>query len=83
MIATTLLNAFAKLTIVDAASTESETRFYVMATKDILFSVLQVIKEELPDVKDILVHTWDSKKSPNDEECQLEIIVQNKKKKDS
>ena len=72
------LNALRGLTIVDVASTITETTFYLMSTKDIKFSDLNSIKEQLDDIKEIIVYTWESKQSPNCEECQMEIIVESK-----
>ena len=71
------LKAFKGLTVLDVATTETETKFYLMSAKNIIFSDLYAIKEQLPDIKEIIVYTWESKKSPNGEECQMEIVVEN------
>ena len=77
------LKAFKGLSILDIATTETETKFFLMSTKDIAFSDLYVIKEQLHDVKDIIIYTWESKQSPSGEDCQMEIIVENKEKMES
>lgn len=75
------LNAIKGLTILDVISNENNTKFFLMATRDISFSDLCVIKEQLgASVKDIIVYTYESKNSPHEEQCQLEIIVNNLEK---
>ena len=72
------LKAIKGLTILDVTATPTETKFFLMATRDIPFSDLCVIKEQLGvSVKDIIVYTYEFKNSPNGEQCQLEIIVNN------
>ena len=73
------LKAFKGLTVLDVATTETETKFYLMCTGDAKFSDLLTIKERLDDVKDIIVYMYDSRAYPNGEQCQMEIIVENEK----
>lgn len=71
------LKVFEKLTILDVTSTEKETKIFVMPTKDISFSNLYAIKEQLNDIREIVAYTHESKLSPNGEQCQIKIIVDN------
>ena len=78
-----ILSVFKGLTVLDIVTTDTETKFYLMSTKDIAFSDLCTIKEQLHDIKEIIVYTHGFKQSPNDEECDMEIIVENKEKIES
>ena len=71
------LKAIRGLMVVDSEIIGTDTKFFLISSGDVKFSDLVAINEQLHP-KEIVVCTYESKKSPNGDDYQIEIVVENK-----